>query len=133
MASLSLLHKLRRRRRERERDKSYDGLVAANHDFGSIAAGASSVANLALPAGARLAISHSVALDAEDVTVTIAGANINFTHPALVADEIYRGAWGEETMVVTIGRGAGAPAGDFILYMVSPLGLHRAIGTATFS
>ena len=125
--------RLRHNRKERELDKAFDVLVATPHDFGTLAADSTSVTNLAMPAGARLAIAVDVVLDAEDVTITIAGASLGFTHPALLADQIYRGVWAEKTMVVSVTREIGCPAGAFTLYQVDAQGLHRAIGTATFS
>ncbi len=125
--------KLRHDRKERELDRAFDTLVTTPHSFGALAADSTSATNLAMPAGSRLAIAVDTALDPEDVTITIAGAALGFTNPALAADQIHRGVWAEENMVVSITRELGCPAGAFTLYQVDAQGLHRAIGTATFS
>ncbi len=125
--------RLRRDRKERELDKAFNGLVASPHDFGTLAADNTSITNLSMPAGSRLAIAVDTALDPSDVTITIAGAALGFTNPSLAADQIHRGVWAEERMVVSVTREVGCPAGEFTLYQVDAQGLHRAIGTATFS
>ncbi len=128
-----VLARLRRRRKERELDTSFDTLVVTPHDFGTLAVDSTSVTNLSMPAGSRLAIAVDTALDPSDVTINIAGAALGFTNPTLAADQIHRGVWAEENMVVSVTREIGCPAGAFTLYQVDAQGLHRAIGTATFS
>ena len=125
--------RLRHDRKERELDKAFDTLVTTPHDFGTLSADSTSITNLSMPAGSRLAIAVDTALDPSDVTINIAGASLGFTNPALAADQIHRGVWAEENMVVSVTRELGCPAGAFTLYQVDAQGLHRTIGTATFS
>ena len=96
-----------------------------NHDFGATGQTA-----LTLPGSARLAFSYSVPLADGVVSVDISGGR-SFSHPALAADEIFRGEWGEETKDITINRGA-APAGVASVYIVDDIGRNFVIGTATF-
>ena len=84
------LRYLRKNRQARENDGAFDSLIATPHDFGSIAAGNTSAINLSMPAPGRLALSHDAALDAEDITINVAGSNLDFSHPALLEDEIHR-------------------------------------------
>lgn len=120
----------RKDRRDRQMFHAYDALIASPADLGTVADLAASSA-LTLPANGRLAISHSVALSAEDVNVDIA-ATKNFSHGALDADQIFKGGFGEEGKDVVVNRD-GAPAGDFSLYVVNPFGVPFVIATVTFS
>lgn len=124
-------HQLRKNRRERERDKAFRFLEATPHVFDALAASGTTVTNFSMPAGARLALSHSVAMSAEDVTVNIT-AGRSFSHAALAADENARGNVAEETMEISLTRSAALIAGTFTLYFVDSFGLHKAIATAVF-
>lgn len=128
-----ILHMVRKNRAERERDQAFSALIATPHAFDAIAAGNTTATNFALPARARLAFSFDANIDPSDITVTIAGNNLKFTNPALLADTIFRGIVGEETMIVSVTRAAGCPAGAFTLYVVDAQGLHKVIASATFS
>lgn len=126
--------RLRRDRLARELDKAFAVLIATPHDFGTIAADATSVADMTMPAGARLALALDAATDPQDITINVTGGgHPGFTTPALLADEVHRGDWAEENRVVSVTREAGCPAGAFTLYQVDAQGIHRTIGTATFS
>lgn len=132
--SAQIRARLRRDRLKRELDKAFAALIADPHDFGTIAADATSAMNLTMPAGARLALALDVAIDAEDIAINVTGGgHPSFTHPALDGDEIHRGDWAEENRVVSVTREAGCPAGDFTLYQVDAQSIYRIIGTATFS
>ncbi len=122
-----------RNRAERERDTSFSALIATPHAFDAIAAGATTATNFQLPARARLALSFDAALDPEDIVVTMAGADMKFSNPSLLADIVHRGSVGGEGATVSITRAAGCPAGAFTLYLVDAQGLYKIIGTATFS
>lgn len=124
---------VRRNRAERERDNAFSVLIATPHAFDAIAAGTTTATNFQLPARARLAMAFDAAIDPGDITVTMAGADMKFTNPSLLADTIHRGSLGEEGATVSITRDAACPAGAFTLYMVDAQGLHQIIGTATFS
>jgi hypothetical protein len=119
-------------RQERRGTTELKTLVATPHDFGNLAADATTVTNLSMPTNARLALSHSVAVSLGDITVNIGGRK-NFGHPDLDADIVQRGQVAEEGMVISITRGAAAIAGTFTLYFVDPYGVAVAIGTATFT
>lgn len=130
----AVLHKFRRDRLKRELDKAFAALITDPHDFGTIAADNTSVEDMTMPAGARLALALSVSIDAEDIAINVTGGgHPSFTHPDLDADEIHRGDWAEENRVVSVTREAGCPAGDFTLYQVDAQSIYRIIGTATFS
>ena len=101
---------VRKRRKARERITAFAGLIATPHDLGTGA--------LVMPAGARLALSHSAALSLGQVTITIVAGRRSFSHPALVADAIHKGDWAEKGTRVTE---AGAPSGTLSLYHVNPL------------
>lgn len=124
---------IRRNRAERERDNAFSALIATPHVFDAIAAGVTTATNFQLPARARLAMAFDAALDPEDVTVTMAGADMKFSNPSLLADTIHRGSVGGEGATVSITRAVGCPPGAFTLYVVDAQGLHLIIGTATFS
>ena len=119
-----------RRRIDRARITEYDSLVASPADLGNVAALGTSSA-LTLPAGARLALSCSVGLSAEDVTVNVGGRE-SFTHPDLAADEVHRGYTGGRQMDVTVTRNAG-PAGTLTLYILDPYNRKLAVATATLT
>ena len=106
----------RKRRSKRQNLSALKALVAAPHDLDSGA--------LVMPAGARLAISHSVGLSAGQVTIAV-GDRREFTCPALAADEVHRGIHAERGFAVTQ---TGAPAGTIRIYLVDPLdGTHARI------
>jgi hypothetical protein len=107
----------------------FSALVGAPVDLGNVAAAGTSD-ELVLPANARLAVSHTAALDLAVVTINVGAGS--FSHPALAADAIHKGNFGEAGRVVTIERGA-APAGTFTLYVVDMQGVPRAIATVTFT
>ena len=96
-----------------------------NHDFGSDGQTA-----VRLPGSAQLAFSYSVAVSAEDVQVEVLGG-LDFTHPALAADEVWKGVWVEEGKEVRLNR-QGAPAGVATIYIIDDIGRRQVIGTATF-
>ncbi len=121
----------RERRRERADHSEFDTLIATPQDLGNVAASGASSA-LVMPAKSRLAISHSVALSASDVTIDI-GARRTFSHPDLAADELHNGWYAERSQDIVINRGAGAPAGTFTLYVIREHGKAYAIATATFT
>ena len=98
------------RRKARERITAFDALVATPHDLGT--------GPLVLPAAARLALSHTVALSAGQVTITTVAGRRQWSHPALAADAIHRGDWAEADHRVTA---SGTPLGTLTLHMVNPL------------
>lgn len=102
------LWNLRRRTRARSSLRAIDSLVTTPHDLGS--------GPLRMPAGARLAISHSVGLTAGEVTVSL-GNGASFSHPALVADVLFPGLWAEKGQDVTV---SGAPTGTLTLHVLDP-------------
>lgn len=134
MATGPLRHVTRERQNRRRELDPYlraTGLVqlpfgqGINHNFG-----ATGQTPVRLPGSIRLAVSFSVPLAQGVLTVEVAGGR-NFTHPALAADEVYRGEFAEEGKEVTIARGA-APAGTATIYIVDDIGRNLAIGTAVF-
>lgn len=83
---------------------------------------------LRMPAGALLALSHSVGLVA-GATTTSLGNGASFSTPTLAADTVYKGVWAEAGQDVTV---AGVPIGTLSLYYIDPLsGDRRVIGTLT--
>lgn len=114
---------VRGRRQDRERISAFDALVAAPFDL--------STGPLIMPASARLAISHSAALTLGQVTITIVPGRLGFSHPEMVADDIYKGAWAEKGTRVSQ---SGAPAGDFKVLLVNPIdGTTTVIATQTIA
>ena len=125
---------MRKNRKEREALRAIDYVrdwVDNPHDFGGVAADATSGA-IVMPSPMRLAISHSSALNANDVTVNVLGTR-SFSHPALSADIVHRGIWAEEGFSISISRGSSVAAGTFTLYVVDFYGRHIPIATATFA
>ena len=102
---------VRGRRLDRERLSAFDALIAAPHDLGASGP-------LVMPASARLALSHSAALTLGQITISITPGRVGFSHPSMVADDIYKGAWAEEGTRVSQ---ADAPAGTLTLYLVNPI------------
>jgi hypothetical protein len=103
----------------------YTALVSAPVDLGEVAEDGTSDP-LVIPGGARLAMSHSEALDAG--VVTIGG----FSHPALSANALHRGNFFETGKSIVVERGS-APAGTFTVYVLDLSNKPHAIATVTFS
>jgi len=113
-----------------------DVTLSALHDFGTIAQDAGSLSNLTLPANARFAISHSVGLSPQDVSLS------EFGPPELGHDNAETtGADGiqeirhyyEKNEVLHIFRRVGSSAGVLSVYFLGPHNKRLLIGTATFS
>lgn len=122
----------RRQSYERRIIKQFDSLIETPHTFDNLAASSSTATNFSLPANGRLAISHSASLPAGHVSIDV-GANRSFSHPALNADEPFKGGlYGEEGQEVVLTRGTGGNAGTFSLYVVTPSGVRETIATCTF-
>lgn len=98
------------RQKLREATSSFRFLIASPHDMAADPI-------LVLPAGARLAISHSIGLGAGQVTITTEGGR-SWTHKALAADSVALGNWHEDNARVTQ---VGAPVGTLSLYVQNPL------------
>jgi hypothetical protein len=129
------IHRKDRRQRADETQFAIEPtpLVGTPHVFAALGPSATSTTNLSMPANGRLAISHSVALSAGDVTINI-GDRQEFNHPALAIDEIYRGIRAEEDMVVSITRNnANVITGNFSIYLVDAFGQHIEIATCSFT
>lgn len=110
---------IRGRRQARERITAFDSLIAAPHDLGA--------SDLVMPASARLAISHSAALSLGQITISIVPGRLGFSHPAMVANAVYRGSWGEAGTRITQ---TGARSGQLTIYMVNPIdGTTKVIAT----
>ena len=101
---------VRGRRQDRERISAFDALVASPHDLGA--------SDLVMPASARLAISHSAALTLGQITISITPGRVGFSHPAMPANDLYKGSWAEEGTRVSQ---SGAPAGTLTVYLVNPI------------
>ncbi len=119
MTTQPQLWNLRRRRQGREAITALQPLVDTPHDLGS--------GPLRMPAGARLAISHSAGLSQGDVTVSL-GNGAGFTHPALAADQVFRGVWAERGQDVTV---TGVPSGTLTVHAIDPLDAGRTLVIAT--
>lgn len=133
---LGYYRRLRRRTKQDESDFDIAGLFDTPHDFGSQAAGVGSPNNLLLPANARIAISHSVGLSPEDVSMTDVGPpelghdNAETTN-ANGIQEIRN--WYEKNTTLHIFRRAGSPAGTLSVYFLGPHNTRTLIGTATWT
>jgi len=93
---------------------------------------------LVMPAAGRLALSHSVALSAEEVTVDIGATSLangrrRFSVPALGADEVFKGWHAERNQEIMVTRETGAGAGTLTLYIVDALGRTLPIATTVFA
>ena len=119
MTAMADALRVARQRRQARRDLTeLDGILATPHDLGS--------GPLVIPAGARLAVSHSAGLTSGQVTVAI-GDRLEFSHPALAADAVHRGDWAERGMSISQ---TGAPTGTLSLYIVDPFdGTARLVAT----
>lgn len=107
------------RRKDREAISAFKTLIATPQDLDA--------GPLVMPAGARLALSHTAALTLGQVTITIVAGRRSFSHPALSADAIYKGDWAEEGTRVTQ---TGAPVGTLSIHFVNPLdGTTKVIAT----
>ena len=107
------------RRRGREFLTALEPLVASPQDLAT---------PLRMPAGARLAISHSAGLAAGSVQVSL-GSGVTSSHPALDAGQVHELAlYAREGSVVSV---AGAPSGTLTLYALNPFDHAKrlAIGT----
>lgn len=62
-----------------------------------------------------------------DVTVSL-GNGASFTHPSLMADEIFSGSWGEAGQDVTV---PGVPTGTLTLYAVNTLDEGKLVTIGT--
>lgn len=82
-----------------------------------------------LPGRARLAISSSQSEAAGNITVALAGHE-SFSHPALAANQVWRGYSGERTYTITLTRNAGAAA-TVKVYLVDIFGRHKQIASIT--
>lgn len=100
----------RRRRKARAARTSWDPLAASPWDLGT--------GPLVTPAQGRLGISHSAGLAAGAVTVVHVQPRREFTHPALGADEVWKGDHVERGARVTVG---GVPVGVAALWLINPL------------
>lgn len=107
-------------------------LIDTPHDFGNIAAGASSAGSLDFPANVPLAAAVDAILSAEDVTINI-GTRAQNNPATAAADEDWRAGYGWKGELMTIDRDAGAPAGDLTVYAINGFGERTAIATATFT
>lgn len=107
-------------------------LVGTPHAFDGLAADGSTSTNFNLPANGVLALSHSVAVSAGNITINV-GDRRTFESGDLESDEVQQGIWGEEGQKVSITRDGASIAGTFTLYLVDSFGKNTAIATCTFS
>ena len=113
-----------------------DVTLSALHDFGSQAAGVGSPNNLILPANARFAVSHSVALAVEDVDFEDVGPpSLGYWNAeATGADEITEiRNWFEKDTELHIFRAIGSAAGTLSIYFLGPHNKRTLIATATWT
>lgn len=113
-----------------------DVTLSGLHDFGSQAAGVGSPNNLVLPANARFAVSHSVGLSPEDMSLS------DFGPPEVGHDNAETtGADGIQEIrhyyakdrILHIFRRAGSPAGTLSVYFLGPNNTRTLIATATWT
>lgn len=133
MKHRKIAYRLAEARRARERDTAFAALIETPHAFDAIAAGETTATTFAMPAPGRLAMSFSVALDPEDITITMSGQSMKFSCPALSADQLHRGSLGEKNATVSVTRAAGCPAGTLTLYALNALSVPKIIATAVFT
>ena len=108
------------------------GLVASPHDFGSVAADASSSSGLTLPQTAEFAVALDAAWTAGEISLednagqAVAGRGGAAGEIVRIAGRFPRGR------ILQVARALGAPAGAFSLYLV---GQDRPVlvGSATFT
>jgi hypothetical protein len=113
-----------------------DVTLSGLHDFGSQAAGVGSPNNLLLPANARFAVSHSVGLSPEDMSLSTFGPpevghdNAETT----VADGIQEiRHYYTKNRFLHVFRRAGSPAGLLSVYFLGPHNTRTLIATATWT
>jgi len=107
-------------RQKREALTAFNALIAAPHDLGA--------SDLIMPAGARLALSHSAGLVRGEVTVVTVAGRRSWSHPALGADAPFKGDWADEGSRVSL---SGVPVGTATLYLVNPLDGGKLVPVAT--
>ncbi len=124
------LYHARQRRRAADRKFFYKALIATPDVLtGGVAADTSSV--LTLPAGAFLAISYSVSLNANELRANTSRGNQIGT-PALAADELYPIGWFEPDVDIDLEITV-ATAGTATLHHLDEWKLPDAIATAVFT
>jgi len=120
------------RRKRAEEWSRLAALIATPHDFGNIAAGASSAGSLTVPASVKLEAAVDAGLSVSDVTIN-SGSRTHDNPATGGADEIWNAGvtWRNELM--TVDRAIGAPAGTLTIYAVNGFGERTEIATATFT
>ena len=63
------------------------------------------------------------------IALPFSTGRVSFSHPAMVADDIYKGSWAEKGTRISQ---TGAPVGTLTVYLVNPIdGTTKIIATQT--